>query len=99
MYHDGEGVPQSDTMAAQWVERAADLGHAISMYNIGCIYDNGEGVPLDEDIAIRWCVTEPPVARGRRTGALSSSVAAPNSTLSLLPEPCIKKPTAVSLQR
>ena len=32
MYHDGEGVAQSDRMAARWVERAADLGHPLSMY-------------------------------------------------------------------
>ena len=34
--------------------KAADLGVALGMYNLGCCYYNGTGVPKDEAEAVKW---------------------------------------------
>jgi hypothetical protein len=53
-YEIGRGVPQSCTIAAQWVARAAGEGNAAAQYNLGLRYRDGDGVPLNEDAAVKW---------------------------------------------
>ena len=45
MYDKGQGVPQSDTEALQWYERAAEQGEPRAQYNLGLMHLNGQGVP------------------------------------------------------
>lgn len=42
------------TQALAYFRKAADLGVADSMYNIGVLYHKGQGVPKSESEAIRW---------------------------------------------
>ena len=41
MYVEGQGVPQNDTTAVEFYERAAAQGHAEAQYNLGCMYRGG----------------------------------------------------------
>jgi uncharacterized protein len=51
----GLGVPNVDYAGAMsWYRKAADLGHAPSMNNIGNLYHDGHGVPVDEAAAMKW---------------------------------------------
>ena len=47
MYHEGQGVPQSDERACAWWEKSAELGHKTAMHNLGSMYLDGKGVPQD----------------------------------------------------
>lgn len=53
-YFHGYGVKQSSDRARQSWERAAELGHPLSMNNLATIYSNGDGVPVDVDLAFEW---------------------------------------------
>ncbi|MDP3509052.1 MAG: caspase family protein [Candidatus Melainabacteria bacterium] len=44
MYDKGKGVPQSDTKAVEWYQKAAEQGIVSSQYNYGLMYMNGKGV-------------------------------------------------------
>ena len=48
MYHQGEGVEQSNEKAAEYFEQAAHLEHANSQFNVGRMYATGEGVSKNE---------------------------------------------------
>ena len=50
----GEGVPQDDFQAADWIGRAADQGHAPAQYLIGILYRTGEGVPQNFVESLKW---------------------------------------------
>jgi hypothetical protein len=54
MYHQGQGVPQSDAEALKWINKAAAQGYAPAQGNLGYIYYNGVGVRPDVVQAIRW---------------------------------------------
>jgi TPR repeat protein len=54
MYDNGQGVPQSDTKAREWYERAAGQGEPRAQYNLGLMYLNGQGVPPDIVKAYYW---------------------------------------------
>lgn len=56
LYHNGEGVPQSDTMAVEWFQRAANQGYAGSQSTLGAYYEAGRGVPQDFSKAYFWSV-------------------------------------------
>jgi hypothetical protein len=53
-YHNGEGVPQDDTQAVQWFQRAADQGHVGAQATLGAYYWAGRGVPKDLSKAYFW---------------------------------------------
>jgi len=48
------GLPQDHTKALEHYHRAAELGHAVANYNIGCKYIKGEGVRWDEKKAVHY---------------------------------------------
>ena len=54
MYDEGQGVPQSDTEAAQWFRKAAERGLAEAQYNLGIGYRDGQGVAQDYGEAVMW---------------------------------------------
>jgi hypothetical protein len=54
MYLDGKGVPQNDTKAVEWYQKAADQGFASAQYNLGWMYENGRGVPQTKLKAMEW---------------------------------------------
>jgi len=53
-YHDGEEVPQDDTQAVQWFQRAADQGNVAAQSALGAYYWRGRGVPEDLSKAYFW---------------------------------------------
>ena len=54
MYDKGVGVPQSDSKAMQWYERAAEQGESRAEYNLGLMHLNGQGVSPDLVKAYYW---------------------------------------------
>jgi hypothetical protein len=54
MYHNGIGVPQDYTKAAEWYRKAAEQGSAFAQLSLGLMYYNGEGVPKDYTKAAEW---------------------------------------------
>ena len=40
--------------AAEYYEKAANLGHAKAQINLGVCYELGTGVPKDVDLAAQW---------------------------------------------
>ncbi len=54
MYRRGEGVDIDLDDAAEWIERAAEQGHAMAQYEIGQMYHTGEGVRPDTVRAHMW---------------------------------------------
>ncbi len=53
-YHDGEGVPQDDTQAVRWFQRAAEQGNVAAQGALGAYYWRGRGVPADLSKAYFW---------------------------------------------
>jgi len=53
-YHNGQGVPQDDTQAVRWFQRAADQGHVNAQATLGAYYWAGRGVPKDLGQAYFW---------------------------------------------
>jgi hypothetical protein len=53
-YHDGDGVPQNDSVAVQWFLRAAEQGHVIAQATLGAYYWAGRGVPQNLSKAYFW---------------------------------------------
>ena len=47
MYASGEGLPHSDSEAAQWYRLAADQGLGGAQFNLGILYTEGKGVPFE----------------------------------------------------
>lgn len=41
-------------VGAFWLGRAAQKGHAMAQYELGCLYFRGEGVPKDDLMALLW---------------------------------------------
>jgi uncharacterized protein len=56
MYLYGEGVPQDDFQAAEWIGRAAEQGHAPAQYLLGILYRTGEGVPQNFVESLKWLI-------------------------------------------
>ena len=48
------GVEQSYSKAAYWLERAAEQGHSDAQFNIGFFYSEGKGVEQSYSKAIYW---------------------------------------------
>jgi len=54
MYGRGEGISQSNKIAAMWYELAAKQGNTIAQTQLGILYAKGEGVPRDYVYAYMW---------------------------------------------
>ena len=54
LYDSGKGLPRDFRLAANWLTKAAEQGHALAQYNLGNLYDAGEGVPRDFGLAAKW---------------------------------------------
>lgn len=54
LYEHGVGVPQDDTLAAEWYRKAAERGHAGAEFNMGRLYSTGRGVAHDDAEAWYW---------------------------------------------
>jgi TPR repeat protein len=54
MYHAGQGVPRSDTIATQWLLKSAANGNADAQYSLGLSYASGDVVPRDDAQAAAW---------------------------------------------
>jgi len=54
MYLYGKGVPQNDTKALEWCQKASDQGEAVAQYNLGIMYLDGKGVPQNDTKAVEW---------------------------------------------
>jgi TPR repeat protein len=50
----GKGVPQNDTKAVEWYQKAADKGFAIAQSSLGYMYQNGKGVTQNDAKAVEW---------------------------------------------
>lgn len=53
-YLDGKTVPQDETKAAQWYQKAAARGLAPAQYRVGTLFERGRGVPRDNAMARTW---------------------------------------------
>lgn len=54
LYVQGQGVAQSQEMAAKWYRRSAEAGDSIGQLNLGLAYEGGLGVPHDNKQAADW---------------------------------------------
>lgn len=54
MFYTGDGVPKSDTQAANWFQMSADGGNSDGEYNLGMMFLNGRGVVQNDASATKW---------------------------------------------
>ena len=48
MYANGKGVVQDEAEAVRWFRLAAEQGHVVAQYDLGCSYRDGRGVAQDD---------------------------------------------------
>jgi CHAT domain-containing protein/TPR repeat protein len=54
-YLEGRGVPQDDTKALEWLQRAVRQGGSPEpYYRLGILYENGQGVARNDEVALTW---------------------------------------------
>ena len=53
-YYEGKGVPQSQTKAKEWFDKAVEQGHPGAQVNLGTLYLRGEGAPQSNQMALFW---------------------------------------------
>jgi localization factor PodJL len=53
-YAEGRIIPRDPKLAAQWFEKAANLGLAPAQYRMGSIYEKGIGVTRDLNLSKMW---------------------------------------------
>ncbi|MDB4452447.1 tetratricopeptide repeat protein [Akkermansiaceae bacterium] len=53
-YYSGNVIQKDYVEAVKWYRKAAEQGHAIAQYTLGCRYDSGEGVTQDDVEAVKW---------------------------------------------
>ena len=54
LYQHGKGVPQNDTLAVSWYQKAAREGFIPAMTDLGWMYENGRGVRQNYAEALTW---------------------------------------------
>ena len=55
LYRDGAvDIPKDDAKAVDYLRKAADLGWADAMYDLGVRYEKGNGIPADSEKAMSW---------------------------------------------
>lgn len=52
-FDEGQGVAIDDSVALEWLTKAAKGGHPIGIYNLGLLYGRGRGVENDPRVAAR----------------------------------------------
>jgi uncharacterized protein len=52
-YHTGDGVSQSDELAAKWYRKAAEQGNSEAQNILGNMYRAGRGVERDKELALK----------------------------------------------
>jgi TPR repeat protein len=53
-YDTGDGVSQSDDLAAKWYHKAAEQGNSEAQNILGNLYRAGRGVERDKSLALKW---------------------------------------------
>ncbi|MEJ6830614.1 MAG: tetratricopeptide repeat protein, partial [Akkermansiaceae bacterium] len=53
-YYSGNVIQKDYVEAVKWYRKAAEQGHAIAQYNLGCSYASGKGVTQDDVEAVKW---------------------------------------------
>ena len=53
-YYEGEGVEQSYSQAAYWLEKASNQNHPEAQCNLAILYYIGKGVAKNKSLAIYW---------------------------------------------
>ncbi len=71
-YYQGVGGPQNAAVAAEWFQRAAELGVLDSQYNLARFFEAGIGVQRDTAAAYRWYLI---AGRAGDTGSLARAEA------------------------
>lgn len=56
MYFDGAGVPEDNSEAAKWFQKAADQENATGQCKIGYMYQRGLGVAKEYKEAMKWAL-------------------------------------------
>ena len=54
LYYKGVGVKENDTIALQWIKKAAVQNNANAQYALGVMYTKGQGVKQDYKEAVKW---------------------------------------------
>jgi TPR repeat protein len=54
LYLNGRGVVRDDSLAAVWLGKAAEQGHAEAQATLALLYQWGRGVPHDSNRAYFW---------------------------------------------
>lgn len=54
MYFKGEGVPQNDKSAVEWLQKASAQEYPAALFQLGNCYENGIGVKKDKSKAFLW---------------------------------------------
>ena len=54
MYPHGWGVPEDDSVAIAWYQKAAAHGDPRAQTDLGWLYEQGRGVPRDFERAVSW---------------------------------------------
>ena len=53
-YANGWGLEVDAVQAADWMQKAAQQGHAEAQYNLAVMYNEGRGIPSDRMKAKAW---------------------------------------------
>jgi localization factor PodJL len=72
-YLEGNGVARDETLAAQWLMRAAAHGEPVAQYRLGTLYQDGRGLRADPVAAFNWY--EAAALQGNRKAMHSLAVA------------------------
>ena len=48
------GAPPDKVQVYQWLLKAAEQGHARTMFNLGRMLEKGDGIAKDEERALTW---------------------------------------------
>lgn len=70
LYVKGEGVPQDDEAAREWLLRAADLDHPRALYNVAAGHAAGDGFPRDSAVAAEYYERAANAGNGRAAATL-----------------------------
>ena len=54
MYQNGLGIVANEAKAVEFMEGAAEQGHAIAQHGLGFMYMEGECVEKDAQKAVKW---------------------------------------------
>jgi uncharacterized protein len=73
IYMAGDGVVRDKALAVTCYRKAARLGYAGAMFNLGIAYYNGDGVPVDDAYAFAWLTLAKEAGSQEATKALETT--------------------------